>query len=351
MTAEIAIPADPDPVHGSDLVDLEEWAARMVHAGTIARAIAPTPFVPKSLRVYFRPEGSNRDQIDVQATTASVAAAVLTGTEVGLSPMAALRSIDIIEGTPALRAVALRDLVLRAGHDIWVIESTSTRAIVAGVRAGSVHEQQSLWTIDRAKGAGLLGKTNWQNHPGAMLVARATAEVARLIAPDVILGLPYIAEELADGDAEDTEPETVTGPAAKPRTAQRKSRAKQIALATSGLHLEDDPPFDDSAAAVEAEAETVVAEPVPDLATKAQVTAVRRALAGVGIGTTVGQLDIVQRITGRKVGTLTELYAAEAAVVLQECTKRQQAIKVQPAEDPDDRWDEYLATNPVEEAP
>jgi hypothetical protein len=241
VSGELVVAGELVPAIGG-AIDLEEWASRMTHAGSIARAIAPTPFIPRSLRVYFRPENSNRDEIDVPATTAAVAAAVLTGLEVGLSPLAALRSIDIIEGVPALRAMALRALILRAEHDMWVVESTATRAIVAGKRGGSTHEQSSTWTLDRAKVAQLTGKTNWQRHPGAMLVARATAEVARLIAPDVLLGLPYAVEELADGDIVD-DAEEVAAPPARPRTAQRKAMPKPIAPADAGV-VEDDPPFD-----------------------------------------------------------------------------------------------------------
>lgn len=196
-------------------VDLDMWAASMAKAGEIGQALARTEFVPKSLR-----------KNDPGATTAAVAAAVLTGKEIGMRPMAALRSIDVIEGTPALRVVALRALVLQAGHDIWVVESTQTRAIVSGLRRGSTHEQTSTWTLDRAKTAGLANKPNWRSHPGAMLIARATAEVARLIAPDVLLGLPYAAEELVDGDVTD-EPEPLEQDAPEPpkrRTAQRKTR-------------------------------------------------------------------------------------------------------------------------------
>jgi hypothetical protein len=50
----------------------------------------------------------------------------------------------------------------------------------------------------RGKPVEATGKENWQNQPQAMLLARATAECARLIAADAILGIPYAAEELRD---------------------------------------------------------------------------------------------------------------------------------------------------------
>ncbi|MBK0296689.1 hypothetical protein IAE22_32635, partial [Bacillus sp. S34] len=114
------------------------------------------------------------------------------------SPLAALRAIDIIQGTPAMRAITLRALVQNAGHEIWVEESTATRAVVRGRRRGSDKVETSEWSIDRARTMQLLSKDNWKKQPTAMLLARATSEIARLIAADVLLGLPYSVEELDD---------------------------------------------------------------------------------------------------------------------------------------------------------
>jgi hypothetical protein len=197
-----------------DAPSLEAWAEEMTAAAQIARGIAGTPFVPASLRVMHVGE------IDLAATTANIAATLLTGKEVGLEPMAALRSIVVINGTPAINALAARALVVARGHELWLVESTATRCVYQGRRHGSDRTQQSVWTIDRAKDLGLAGKPNWRQQPIAMLIARATAECARLVAPEVLLGLPYIVEELEDvaGDAAPTEP------AAQParRTAQRR---------------------------------------------------------------------------------------------------------------------------------
>src|SRR3954468_12047402 len=104
-------------------VGLGVWAAELNAAAQLAASLALTAFVPASLRVVNTRTG----EVDAEATTATVTAALLTGREVGLSPMAALRSIDIVQGTPALRAHALRGLVLSRGHDMWLVESTNTR--------------------------------------------------------------------------------------------------------------------------------------------------------------------------------------------------------------------------------
>lgn len=182
---------------------LVEWAEGAKAAHGIAQSLAQTPFVPQSM----------------QGKPGLVTAAILAGFELGLQPISALRSIDIIQGVPAMRAHTLRGLVQSRGHDVWVEESNSTRAVVCGRRKGSEQVQKSVWTMDRAKGLKLDGKDNWRKQPQAMLVARATSEVCRLVGSDVILGLPYAAEELDDDGAPD-----VDKPAskAKRRTAQRK---------------------------------------------------------------------------------------------------------------------------------
>jgi hypothetical protein len=114
-----------------------------------------------------------------------------------------------------MRALLMRALVLSAGHDVWTEKETSTEAVVCGKRRGSEKPERSTWTIARAQQLGLTGKDNWKKQPQAMLFARATAEVCRRVAPDVLLGLPYAIEELdADTPAAD-EP--------KKRVARRKS--------------------------------------------------------------------------------------------------------------------------------
>ena len=185
---------------------LAEWAQSASAAHSIAQSLVQTSFVPEAFRGKAH-----------EAT-----AAILAGAEVGLSPMAALRSFDVIQGVAAPRANTLRAVVQAQGHEVWVVESTDTRAVVEGRRRNSSRTQRSVWTIDRAKKLGLTSKKNWQSQPQAMLVARATAEVCRLVASDAILGLSsYAVEELTDGDLMPATVETVTDETPKKRTARR----------------------------------------------------------------------------------------------------------------------------------
>ncbi|HET8681268.1 MAG TPA: hypothetical protein VFM54_05270 [Micromonosporaceae bacterium] len=168
------------------------WAAEARQAAQIATSLARTSFVPASLR------GKAED----------ITAAILAGQELGLRPMASLRSMDIIQGTPALRAHAMRGLVQAHGHKVWLEEQTPERVVMAGQRReadGSYGPvQRSTWTIARAAQLGLTGKDQWRKQPATMLTARATGEICRLVASDVLYAMPYAVEELASTPAADT---------------------------------------------------------------------------------------------------------------------------------------------------
>lgn len=177
------------------------WAMEARQAAQIATSLAKTSFVPASLR--GKPE--------------DITAAILAGQELGLQPMATLRSMDVIQGTPALRAHAMRGLVQSHGHEIELVESTPERCVMRGRRVGALLAkggwQTVEWTIERAAQLGLTGKEQWKKQPQTMLVARATGEICRLIAADVLYAMPYAAEEL-DRDAP-----AASAPTAAPVTA------------------------------------------------------------------------------------------------------------------------------------
>lgn len=175
----------------------------------LAEKIAKTDFVPSPMR--GKPE--------------AVLAAILTGHELGIGPMQSLAKIHVIEGRPAMAAELMRALVLAAGHDIWVVESNSTRCTVGGKRTNSERESTFTWTLDDARKAGLDGRQNWRKYPRAMLLARATSEVVRAVFPDVVAGVSYSVEELTDGEMLTTG----GGPLPPAEPVARKARARRAA--------------------------------------------------------------------------------------------------------------------------
>lgn len=156
------------------------WAEEARVVANIADSIAKTPFAGQ-----------------LRGKPLEVTAVILAGNELGLKPMAALKSVDIIQGTPALRAHAMRGLLQSHGHEIEVKESDAQHCVMRGRRKGAENWQEVTWTIERAALLGLVNKPEWKKQPGTMLVARATGEMCRLIASDALHGMPYAAEELA----------------------------------------------------------------------------------------------------------------------------------------------------------
>ncbi|MFI5992417.1 hypothetical protein ACIBAC_11270 [Streptomyces sp. NPDC051362] len=173
-TAVATTPAQQPPTN-----ELMQWVESARQANLVAQSLANTSFA-----------GAYRNKPD------EITAAILTGQELGLKPMTALKSIDVIQGTPALRAHAMRAIVQHQGHDIELVESDDTHCVMRGRRKGADAWQQVVWDIPRAQRMGLLGKDQWKKQPKSMLVARATGELCRLIASDALHGLPYAAEEV-----------------------------------------------------------------------------------------------------------------------------------------------------------
>lgn len=128
----------------------------------------------------------------------SVLVACTYGADLGFSPMQSLQVINVIEGKPCLSAAALQALALKHGGTIDVLEHTDKVCELEITRGERKHK--SRFSVEDAIKQGLLGKSNWQKMPKAMLFARATSQAIRFMFADIVGGL-YTVEELEDGKA------------------------------------------------------------------------------------------------------------------------------------------------------
>jgi hypothetical protein len=332
--------APPQPTRRSGELSLRGWAEEAEAGYNIAKALAPTAFVPEHLRIYANPEERNpaRRTLDYEATVHQVAAVLLAGQELELPPMASLRAFVVIRGTVALYAITARALLQARGHEIVVVESTSQRAIVRGRRADSDIWQEGSYDLPRARAAGLYPgdpRGNWARHTKAMLVARATAEVARWVASDALLALPVMVEELeeapegqalyavleapqapqaeADGQADE--------PAAPPRR-RRASRAR-AALPAGQPAGAAEPPAAPGPPAPEPPSPAPVPEPRTEehRPSKKQLERLHAGLKDIGItGRDEGLALINAWISPGHVESTTQLAPAEISTVLDRLT-------------------------------
>jgi hypothetical protein len=133
---------------------------------------------------------------------ANILLAMEYGDALGLSPIAAIQGIHVVDGKPTASAQLIGALVRRAGHRLRVEISPDGQTAKATVIRSDDPDFifASVWDMDRANAAGLAGKGVWRQYPTNMLKARAITEVARDACPEVLSGVAYTAEELGAED-------------------------------------------------------------------------------------------------------------------------------------------------------
>lgn len=188
----------------------------------LADAISKTEMVPQDLR--GRPD--------------AVVAVMMAGYEIGIGPMQALQSINLISGKPSLSAELMRALILQNGHQFIVDANNEAATVQCRRKDWPVDKWSTItYTINDARQAGLVEwfeiwqntqsgkryKQTWNPHgdspkpewvdtdraerkrgdnyfsrPRSMLTARATSEAARNTFSDVLAGLSYTPDEILE---------------------------------------------------------------------------------------------------------------------------------------------------------
>lgn len=318
------------PIATTDPGALVAWATAASAAHDLAETLVRTQICPEPFR--------NKPG---EAT-----AVILLGAEIGLTPIAALRSMYVIRGQVGMYVRAQLALALGRGHRIWTEHEDDSRVVVAGHRAGDPeHVERVEWTIERARIAGLIRRgasgapSQYETQPRAMLWARAAGDVARRIAADALQGVPELDDapeerspsaapsgatrtvqryraalpmpepvpELVGSAAPDAPPRPVPPerkPATAPNTEPERPPAPEI--------VNEPEPTDDPAG----EPGPALLDPPEPALTEPQRIAIMAGLNGRGVRGHDARVAWIGRFLGRELATTNDLTVTEASAVL-----------------------------------
>lgn len=193
---------------------------------------------------------------------------MMTGRELGISTMKALRSIHVIEGKPSMSADLMVGLVKAspACEYFMLVKSTAEIAIYRTKRRGEPEPVEMSFTFAEAQRAGVTGKAVWKSYPAAMLRARCSSGLTRAVYADILMGIydpeelggepdvergPRLVAVLTPDDGTDTvlTPEMMPDPAPSPRGPVEVPAPRQTPRAEVSTPMRDGGPAAHSAPA------------------------------------------------------------------------------------------------------
>jgi hypothetical protein len=134
---------------------------------------------------------------------------ILTGRDLGLSPVQSLRSIHVIQGKIEVAADAQLGLFHRAGGKSQWVTLTNEQATLKLVAPWLIEPHVESFSIADAKQA-KLGGDNWAKYPKAMLRSRAITAGLKSIGFDPTAGI-YGAGEISGSEAVVVDAEVMDG--------------------------------------------------------------------------------------------------------------------------------------------
>jgi hypothetical protein len=180
MASDISTVVNPAAARGISLVSLADYLE-------FGKMVANTEFAPKAMR----------------GKPADCALATIYGSELGVTPMAALQNICVINGKPSVFGDLLLALCMASPLCAYVKEKVEGEgdAMVATcetLRRGYESPTVRTFSMADAKNAGLLQKDGpWKQYTSRMLAMRARGFALRDAFPDILRGV-ISAEEAQD---------------------------------------------------------------------------------------------------------------------------------------------------------
>lgn len=165
-------------MHDYDLPSLFQLARALLHAPGI---------IPRHLK-----------------TEGEIVAVILAGRELGIPPMASLRTLKVIHGQVVLDAAMQLGLMQSRGiRARWLKDGTDGQEAALEVSRNGSAPYISRYTIEMAQRAGLAGSDNWKKHTAAMLRARCVTAAGKAYAGDVLAGVHAPGEMTEDAATEE----------------------------------------------------------------------------------------------------------------------------------------------------
>ena len=180
MANAVSTIVNPVESRGISLVSLNDFIE-------FGKMVAPTDFAPRAMK----------------GKPADCALAIIYGSELGVTPMAALQNICVINGKPSVFGDLLLALCMASPLCVYVKEKVDGEgdAMVATcetLRRGYESPTVRTFSISDAKAAGLLQKDGpWKQYTARMLAMRARGFALRDAFPDILRGV-ISAEEAQD---------------------------------------------------------------------------------------------------------------------------------------------------------
>jgi hypothetical protein len=313
------------PMHSSSVAMLMDHAKAMGAAYDLAEKMCGTALVPSTYR--GKPEDGT--------------AAILYGAELGLTPIQSLQQIFVVHGQPAIYARTMVALLKNRGYRIWT-ESSSDESVTVLGQAPDGTAEGSTWDMARAERAGyvptidestgkfktnrndkIIGNEKYLTDPQAMLYAKAAAEVCRKLAPDVLLGIAYTAEDL-ESEHPQSAPRKVRNEAqsAAPGVAELRERLSLGAPKTGDTNTGVTPAAEEPAPAEQAEQVGESTESDTAAPSKADLATMKDLFSRAGIGGTAVKMrakrrTVTEALIGRTIGDVTPMTADECRTVNQ----------------------------------
>ena len=214
------------------------------------------------------------------------------GAELGIAPVAALRSIYIVKGKTQLGASLIGALIQKDPHYSYRITTHTDEKCAIDFFEDGERIGDSVFTMQNAKTAGLTSNQHYTKNPRNMLFARAMSNGQKWHCPSVTHGLPVYTED-------EIESVEITA-------TVEKSSNEEALMTDLGVTIEAD------SFAVDEDTGEVKKETPEEMCTQSEAKEIKHLMdRHDGMG-----LPQLQAIVGREFSAFSELTAIEAGDII-----------------------------------